>query len=173
MQYYQHDLRAESEIFPRHIQVGSLAMVWAAVSWCGRIDLVEIDGTIESQYYCNVLQSSLIFNADRLFGKLDIYARQCIFPYVFLNSCWLEENIVDVLIWPARSLEINIIETVWSCMARLVYEEGIQFEDVNTLQEAIMAAWEKLTTTYIRKLYRSLPDRLISVLKRRGKLGKY
>lgn len=148
-------------------------MVWAAVLWRGRIGLVGIDWTMDSPYYFIVLESCLILSAYRLFGEnwtfIQVMQDNTSVHTSSFTSRWLEENFVDVLPWTAQRSDLNIIENVWGFMTRLVYEEGRPFENVNTLQEVIVTACERVATTYIRKMYRFIPDRLISVLERREK----
>ena len=44
-----------------------------------------------------------------------------------------------MLDWPARSPDLNIIENVWGILARDVYENARQFDNVKLLREAIEA----------------------------------
>ena len=71
---------------------------------------------------------------------------------------------MHVLDWPARSLDLNIIENVWGIVARDVYENARQLDTAKQLREAIEAAWSRLTVDRIKKLYASCHFRMISVI---------
>jgi hypothetical protein len=46
---------------------------------------------------------------------------------------------LDVIKWPARSPDLNIMENVWGMIADIVYD-GPQYDDLETLWEAILDA---------------------------------
>ena len=80
---------------------------------------------------------------------------------------------MDVIDWPAKSLDLNIIENVWGKLARAVYADGKQYDNVADLEHAVVEAWDGLDLSYIRQLYKSLPNRLIAVLERKGRITDY
>ena len=75
--------------------------------------------------------------------------------------------------WPSRSPDLNIIENVWGLLARKVYANGRQFKDLNSLTEAVAKAWDAIDEDYLKKLYQSLPKRLVEVIERRGACTHY
>ena len=75
--------------------------------------------------------------------------------------------------WPAKSPDLNIIENVWSILARDVYENSRQFDTVTQLKIAIEQAWERLSPEKLKKLYDSCHRRMISVIQRSGKATFY
>ena len=75
---------------------------------------------------------------------------------------------IDVLPWPARSPDLNIIENCWGELSRRVFSEGRQFDHVADLKLAISEEWEKLDISVIQNLYDSLPRRMVEVLKNHG-----
>ena len=62
--------------------------------------------------------------------------------------------------WPSKSPDMNIIENVWSHVARYVYAEGRQYHSSEDLLESIKTAWENLEQSLIQRLYLSLPGRI-------------
>ena len=80
---------------------------------------------------------------------------------------------IDVLPWPTKSSDLNIIENVWGWLAMEVYSGFRQFENMDDLKEAIVFAWEKITPKRIEKLYESMPRRLADVIIKRGSATSY
>ena len=48
------------------------------------------------------------------------------------------EQTVTVLDWPEESVDLNILENVWSILARVVYKNALQFDSVEDLKECIL-----------------------------------
>ena len=74
--------------------------------------------------------------------------------------------------WPARSPDMNIIENLWEDLAR-VYAKKRQLSNINELKECILVEWEKINQKRIEKLYKSLPRRMIAIMKNSGDSTKY
>ena len=51
---------------------------------------------------------------------------------------------IRLLDWPAKSPDLNIIENCWRNLARAVYQNGRQFQNVNDLKQCIQDEWEEL-----------------------------
>ena len=86
---------------------------------------------------------------------------------------WFIENNVEVLEWPARSPDLNIIESVWGLLARDVYANARQFDSVNQLREAIKAAWNRFSVEQIKKLYASCLLSIVAVIQRHRDITHY
>lgn len=169
LQFYWHDLRREPEIYSKRVQGGRSVMVWGSISYQGKVDLVGIDGKMDSEYYVNVLQTVLLPVCNKLLAEDWILQQDNAAVHTSQRTNdFLDVYDVDVLPWPAKSPDLNIIENVWGRMARDVYKNGRQFENVVDLQDAIMEAWNDIDLSYIRTLYRSIPSRLISVVQNAG-----
>ena len=52
-------------------------------------------------------------------------------------------------------------------------QNGRQFQNVNDLKQCIQDEWEQLKQKNIKKLYKSLPKRMIAVIKSKGGATKY
>ncbi|CAD7085143.1 unnamed protein product [Hermetia illucens] len=73
--------------------------------------------------------------------------------------------------WP--SPDMNIIENVWSILARKVYENGRQYSNKDKLKEAIRVAWANIPYDKFRSLCDNFPRRIIALHDARGKWTKY
>ena len=69
--------------------------------------------------------------------------------------------------WPANSLDLNPIENFWTISKRRVYTNGRQFDSKNTLWEVIHDVFHPITPEEIRKLVKSVDNRIIEVFKRK------
>ncbi len=58
--YYWHDLRKEERYFSKRQNGGGGIMIWAAMSYRGLSDLYVVDGTLNSERYCNILSHYLL-----------------------------------------------------------------------------------------------------------------
>lgn len=65
--------------------------------------------------------------------------------------------------WPAKSSDLNIIENLWSILARNVYENGRQFQNTEELKVAIVEAWNNINQATVQALYRSMQQRMIAL----------
>ena len=74
---------------------------------------------------------------------------------------------------PAKSLDLNIISNIWEILSRAVYKHGRHFERLEDLMEVIEEEWGNTRVDCIRKLYISIPKRLVQVLESGGKKSKY
>ena len=81
---------------------------------------------------------------------------------------WFTAKKIDLLDWPAKSPDLNIIENVWSLLAKDVYDNSRQFDNISQLKEAIEKAWGRLSVEKLKKLYDSCHRRMISVIQRKG-----
>lgn len=174
MQHYWHDIRNEPEVFSKRVQGGASVIVWGAVSYKGALELIGIQGTLDSEYYCTILSESLIPMATNIFGDNWTFMQDNASVHVsHYTKNWLEANDIDVLDWPAKSPDLNVIENVWGQLVRVVYENGKQYNSVEDLTSAISTAWSNICPNYIQKLYKSMTDRLVSVVEKKGGLTAF
>ena len=86
---------------------------------------------------------------------------------------FLRDIDIDFFDRPARDPDLNPIENLWSIFVRSVYVYFCHFEDVNSLKEAILYAWENIEIEELRKLVISMKQRCIDVLGKRSGPIKY
>jgi len=58
---------------------------------------------------------------------------------------------------------------VWGILARRVYADRNQFEDIGSLKNAILREWENLPQSDINKLVQSMPNRIFRLINANGK----
>ena len=84
----------------------------------------------------------------------------------------LEELVPSTIIdHPPQSPDLNIMEDLWSYLARKVAAANIK--TLQGLKQKLTLEWEKLPWTYIRKSVKSMPRRLAECMEREGKRTHY
>ena len=135
-------------------------MVWGGISFYGSSELEGIQGTQDSESYCEVPETTCIPWAAETCGEEWVFQHDGASTHRSnYTKNYLKSKKVEVLPWPAKSPDLNIIENVWRVMARKVYEDGRQFSNVEELGEKILDAWDSITVEYFEKLYESLSKR--------------
>ena len=80
----------------------------------------------------------------------------------------VRENAINVLDWPACSLDLNLIENLWGIIYRKVYAEGKHFGSISDLEFAIIQAWNEIPESTPRTLSNSMAGRFGQVILKRG-----
>ena len=86
---------------------------------------------------------------------------------------FLHTNSVDVMPWPSRSPDLNIIENVWSYIGARVNEMDVAPNTANELWIAIQDAWNDMPQEVVRRLVRSCRRRCVAVIEAAGGPTKY
>jgi len=89
------------------------------------------------------------------------------------TKTWLADKNIQVLPWPARSPDLNLIEKVCAMMSRMVYAGGKQYDSIPELKVAISAAWANLSGQYRQNLYNSMNNSVNEVVLQRGVIVNY
>ena len=90
-----------------------IAMVWAGISWRHRTRLVVIDGDLMACRYIDVLETTLIPFLQYL-DDVSIFQQNNAWPHaVRLTKEFIHQNNVNMLLWPAFSLDLSWIEHRW------------------------------------------------------------
>ena len=174
---YWADTRVEKRYFSRRVRGGDGVMVWAAISSRGKTQLVFIENNMNAVKYTELLSNYLVPFIESKHGE-ETY--ECIFQHdnapahsAIHTKEWLMDNIIPTIEWPDKSPDINVIENAWGAMVLDVYQGYRQFDYIDDLKEAIVAAWDRLSLKYISNLIKSVPTRLANVLLMRGGVTSY
>jgi len=85
---------------------------------------------------------------------------------------FLKESKIPAMLWPAKSLDINIAEDVWKMISDDVYD-GPTFSNKEDLIIAINSVIDRINYQHrpeIQSLYESIRSRLCKILQKAGNL---
>ena len=117
---------------------GRFANVDGAIFYYGAANLVRLKDNQDSVEYCQTFQYVLLpFVADML-------GETCTFQQVNASihrskytKKWFGEKNIDVIEWPSRSPDLNIIKNNWGLLARKFYANGRHFKDLESLTDVV------------------------------------
>lgn len=75
--------------------------------------------------------------------------------------------------WPAQSPDLDIIENCRWRLKRELQKRSANISNVHELQHAIRDIWTNIPTGYIQNLYKSIPRRILRVMRNKGNITKY
>jgi hypothetical protein len=75
--------------------------------------------------------------------------------------------------WPAQSPDLNIIENCWWRLKRELQKRAANISNVHELRHAIRDIWTYTPIDYIQNLYKSIPRRILRVIRNKGNITKY
>lgn len=174
LKYYWRDLRKEPKsIFSRNFGGGSL-MVWAAISFNARSEIVFLEGRQTSFDYSLTLENYLLPFAWQNYG----------FNFIFMQDNasihtsnemknWFKEQNIALLDHPPNSPDLNPMENVWAALVRMVYANGQQYTSIAELRASIKQKWTLIDQKYIQNLILSMKDRIKETLMKKGDFTKY
>ena len=86
---------------------------------------------------------------------------------------FLDESKINILDWPSKSLDLDIVEDIWKLLSDDIYN-GVQFKNVADLKTAINSSIHRFNLERrddIKALY-TIITRLCTVLEKKGSLCK-
>lgn len=167
-QSYWCDMRKGRRWQSKRQNGGGHVMVWGAFSHHGKSKLIFVDHRMNAVAYTELLEDALLPFLDDHPGNTT-FQQDNAAPHTAVHTKeWLMDNCISVLEWPARSPDLNPIENLWGEMSRRVYAAGRQFDNLEDLKDAIVMAWDDLSSDYCRNLIRSMPRRCIKVVEKHG-----
>jgi hypothetical protein len=113
-------------------------IVWGIVLPTGQVYLLRLKGKFDSIKYVSLTETEAIPVPKAHFDERLIHFQQENAPTNTSNYTLprLEALGLDVMKWPARSPDLNIMENVWEMISDIVYD-GPQFENLENLWEVI------------------------------------
>ena len=93
---------------------------------------------------------------------MDFSTGQCAIHVSKTTKNWFLEIVITVMDWPPLSPDLNPMENVWGLLARTIYKDGRQYQNVQALQQAITESLDKLHIDDIRHIIDSMRQKFSS-----------
>src|SRR6266478_1792263 len=157
---------------------GGSVMVWGCMTWDGVGMACRIDGRMDGELYCQILEdehelqetlshyhkspANVIFQQDNDPKHTSKKAKT-----------WFEDHGFTVMGWPSQSPDLNPIEHLWNHVKKRLGEYEEPPSGVHELWDRFQEEWEKIEPSVCQNLIESMPRRIEAVLKAKGGYTKY
>lgn len=160
---------------------GASVMIWGCMSWAGLGLMVFIDGSLDSNGYCDLLEEALPGSLVKWKQSKGLPPRNRLIFQQDNASChtsrmtkdYLNDVGLNVMKWPAMSPDLNPIEHVWQQLKKRLYKQRYTIKNKADLKAAISTIWEQFPLESVRSLIKSMPRRLDAVRRVNGGHTKY
>lgn len=147
---------------------GGNVMVWGCMSAAGVGELHFIEGNMNSNMYCEILQQSMIPSLQKL-GRRAVFQHDNEPKHTSKTTTALLKRLrVKVMDWPSMSPDLNPIEHLWGILKRKV-----EVCKVSNIRDAVMEEWKSIPVATCEALVNSMPRRVKAVLDNNGGHTKY
>ena len=155
---------------------GNNLMVWGCMGWNGVGKLVEVQGKMDAEQYCEILDEGVVESFEKLeMEEENQYFQQDNDPKHTskLATKWFSDNHINVLEWPAQSPDLNPIEHLWHHLKYKLQEYETALQGVHQLWGRVEEEWNKIPPEVCQKLIESMPKRIKAVIQAKGGHTKY
>ena len=140
---------------------GGNVMVWGCMSGAGAGELHFIEGNINSNMYCEILQQSMIPFLRKL-GWRTVFKQDNDPKHTSKTTTALLKKLrVKVMDWPNMSPDLNPIEYLWGILKRKV--EVCKVSNIRQLRDVVMEEWKSIPLATCEALVNSMPRRVKTV----------
>ena len=154
-------------------------LCWGAISYEGKLVLECQNMNMTAPIYLALLKRRLLGNFPALSPQTKGGAQmdRLVFQQDGSSSHtakqvkdYFKEKQIQVLPWPPKSPDLNLIEAVWS---QLKSKLKRFYKDYEELVQDVKNSWNSLTITYIQNLYNSMNRRILAVIEAEGGPSRY
>ena len=151
---------------------GGSVMMWGAISYTGRTDLVLVQGNLTANRYIDqILRPHVLPNINR---QRQLFQQDNARPHAArVTMAFLANENINVLPWPSKSPDLNPIEHLWDQLDRRVRQRQRVPRTLRELAVALQEEWRRIPQERIQRLIRSVPRRVQAVIRARGAHTRY
>lgn len=151
---------------------GGNIMVWGCFSYYGVGPIHLVEDIMREEDYCNIIQNVMLPYAEEEMPLEWVFQHDNDPKHAskLVKKC-LQDNNVNVMVWPAQSPDLNPIENLWSALKKLLPKEKITNKKM--LWEEVQKAWKKIPRELCQKLVLSMKARCDAVMQNKGQTTKY
>ncbi|GFU01082.1 transposable element Tcb1 transposase [Trichonephila clavipes] len=155
-------------IIERHSGRTPGVMVWGAIAYHGRSQLLRIMGNLNStRYIKEVLQPQAIPFLQGLPGA--VFQQDNARPHVAKTvKSYLDSQQVQLLPWPAYSPDMSPIDHVWDIVGWRLARDLRPVASTDELWLSIQTIWNTVPQADIQNLFNSMPRRVAALIAARG-----
>ena len=148
-------------------------MIWGCITFNGVGTLTTVNGNTNAAKYIEILEDNLwpvivrhypeenyIFQDD----NAPVYRARSVQNYKIQNN-------INGMSWLAQSPDVNIIENCWLLLKNSLQKQlyHVHVHNVTNIVCEIMDIWQTIPLHYIRNLYRSLPTRMLKIIRSKAR----
>lgn len=158
---------------------GGSVMMWAGISIEGKTNLVFVPGggrrggLTAERYVEGILIDHVIPYAGFIGDDFVLMHDNARCHTANTTRRFLEEVGIETMAWPALSPDLNPIEHLWDELKRTVRVRDQTPTNIDELKTALEEEWEAIPQEHIKKLIRSMRNRMQAVIMARGGNTKY
>ena len=146
-------------------------MVWDCMNAAGVEELHFIEGNMNSNMYCEILQQSMIPSLQKL-GCRAVFQYDNDPRHTSKTTIALLKRLrVKVIDWPSMTPALNPIEHLWGILKRKV--EVRKVSNILQLRDVVMEEWMSISVATCEALVNSMPRGVKAVLDNAGGHTKY
>ena len=132
---------------------GGSLMMWGCMTWEGPGYAAKIDGKMDADLYCEILEDNLLETL-RYYNKSphDAIFQQDNDPKHTSKKAWvwLQDHEFDVMQWPAQSPDLNPIEHLWHHVKSKLRGYDEPAKGIHELWDRVQEEWEKIEPRFVR-----------------------
>lgn len=142
---------------------GGSIMIWGAITKEGQFIYQKINGTLNSEKYCEMIEKTVI-------PRLNLLNREYIFQqdnascHVSRFTMALFDRLkIKLLQWPPKSPDLSPIEMLWGILKSKVYD-GTNYDNSDQLWTRIVNEIDEMNPATITNLYKNYLNKMCEIL---------
>ena len=145
-------------------------MVWGAIAWGKKSELVfmEKGRKTAADFVHQVYEGALGRFLEEFDAPILMEDGAPVHRAKIANE-WRVSHGITKMDWPAQSPDMNPIENLWKILKEMVHQQFKTGMTLDTYRKVILASWQSIEIETINKLIGTMPERIITLKKSKGK----